>query len=164
MNITFEQLSKEHQTPAMKIYNYYVETTTSAFPSEPMPEEYFHKFLELAGDKYPAYAIMERQRVIGFCMLSAYHPAETFYRTACITIFIDKEYTGKGIGKICMDKLIRDGRKMGISHYISDISSENEASMKFHEKYGFTKVGDLPGIGEKLGREFGIVLMEYITE
>lgn len=61
--ITFEQLSTKHQSSVMKIYNYYVETTTSAFLSQSMPEEYFKVFLNMTEGKYPAYAVMDGDQV-----------------------------------------------------------------------------------------------------
>lgn len=158
--ITFEQLSTKHQNDVMKIYNYYVETTTSAFPSQPMPEAFFHVFLEMTEGKYPAYVVLDGENVAGFCMLTAYHSAQTFSKTASVTYFIDKEYTGKGIGKQCLEKLIEEAKKMGICHLISDISNENTGSINFHEKNGFRKVGEFEAIGEKLGRSFGLVLMQ----
>lgn len=158
--ITFEQLNSKHQNSVMKIYNYYVETTTSAFPSQPMPEEYFKVFLNMTEGKYPAYAVMDGDQVAGFCMLTAYHPAKTFSKTASVTYFIDKTYTGKGIGKQCLTKLIEDAKQIGICHLISDISTENTGSINFHEKNGFRKIGEFEGIGEKLGRSFGLVLMQ----
>lgn len=49
---------------------------------------------------------------------------------------------------------------MGIKHLVASISSENEASIHFHSNCGFRRAGELSDIGEKLGRGFGVVLMQ----
>ena len=42
----------------------------------------------------------------------------------------------------------------------AEISSENNGSISFHKKHGYSLVGELHDIGEKFGREFGIVYMQ----
>ncbi len=49
---------------------------------------------------------------------------------------------------------------MGIRHLIAEVSSENEGSLTFHQKHGFTVVGELKEIGYKLDRTFGVVLLQ----
>lgn len=161
MNISFEKISEKHQKDIMKIYNYYVENSTAAFPSNPMPEQ-FYGFLLQRCEGYPAYAVIDSDTgcVVGFCMLSAYLPLQTFTKSACLTYFIAPEYTGKGIGGECLQKLESEAKQMGITQLISDISSENNVSISFHKKHGFVLAGELSDIGEKLGRSFGIVYMQ----
>lgn len=72
-------------------------------------------------------------------------------------------YTGKDVGGKCLSKLIEAGKEMGIRHLVASISSENTASLRFHERQGFRRVGELSDIGEKLGRSFGVVLMQKDT-
>jgi len=159
MNIKFEPLSMSHQSPIMAIFNHYVEAGTAAFPSRPLPEPFFAMFLKKSEGGYPAYAVLDGEKVIGFCQLSPYNPMPSFRKTANCTYFIAPEYVGRGVGGECLKKLIEDGKNMGISCLIAEISSENEKSLAFHEKHGFKKVGELIDIGEKLGRSFGVVLM-----
>lgn len=160
MHIKFEELSEIHQIPVIDIYNYYVKTGTAAFPSEPIPYESFYRFLNIA-ESYPAYAVIyENTTVIGFCMLSEYLPHSTFHMTASLTYFLSPEYTGKGIGSMCIKKLEEEAKKRNIKNLISDISSENPGSINFHKKHGFAVIGELKGIANKFDRDFSLVLMQ----
>ena len=160
MNIAFEPLSMQHQTDVMTIFNHYILTSTAAFPGKPLPDPFFAMILKKSEGGYPAYAVRSDEKVVGFCQLSPYNPFSSFAGTACVTYFLAPEYTGKGIGAECLRILEENGKEMNISHLIAEISSENEASMYFHEKNGFRKVGELTEIGSKLGRSFGIILMQ----
>jgi len=160
MNVTFEPLSMTHQSAVMAIFNHYVETSTAAFPGRPLPEPFFAMFLKKCEGGYPSFAVLDGKTVIGFCQLSPYNPMPTFAKTAECTFFIAPEYTGKGVGKLCLSKLIEEGRQMGITHLISEVSSENEGSIRFHEANGFRKVGALESVGEKLGRVFSVVMLQ----
>lgn len=161
-HIQWEPLSLKHAAGVIKIFNYYIETATSAFPPEVLPESYCEKILDRT-EGYPAYALVdtaEGNRVAGFCFLASYSPLPTFRAAANITYFMAKEYTKRGLGKLCLDKLEEEARRRGISHLIADISSENTESIRFHEKNGFELAGELKGIGEKLNRTFGVVYMQ----
>jgi hypothetical protein len=56
--------------------------------------------MEMAKDN-PAFLIKAKDKIVGFCFLHAYNPLLNFKECAEITYFIDKDYTGKGIGKYC---------------------------------------------------------------
>lgn len=164
MNILFEELSKKHQIPVMDIYNYYVNNSTAAYPNEVVEYEYFTRFLNIAKD-FPAYAIMDDNHiVIGFCMLSDYIAHNSFRITASLTYFLSPDYTGKGIGSKCIEKLESEAKKRGITNLISDISTENIRSINFHRKHGFTEIGKLENVATKFGRDFGLVIMHKKLE
>ena len=161
MESRFVDLSETYRDEIMRIFNHYVENGTAAFPANPVPVQFFSMFLQKSAD-YPAYVLLapDTDQVLGFCMLSPYIPFLTFAGTACVTFFLDPAYTGRGLGSQCMEKLEDEAKKMHITHLLADISSENTGSIAFHKKHGFTVVGELQDIGEKLGRSFSITLME----
>jgi phosphinothricin acetyltransferase len=161
MQIKFEKMGIEHQTSIMKIFNYYIENSTAAFPASTLPEQFFAMLMEKAKG-YPAYAIIDSEtlEVAGFCLLSAYNPFSTFKETANISYFISLNYVGKGIGTQCLEVLEIEAIQMGIKHIIAEISSENQQSLKFHIKHGFKICGSLKNVGSKFNRKFDLVYMQ----
>lgn len=161
MQIIFEKMGIEHQESIMKVFNYYIETSTAAFPASALPEEFYFKLMEMTKG-YPAYTIVnsETHEVLGFCMLRAYNPFSSFNETAEISYFISKEHVGKGIGEQCLKKLESEAKQMGIKHIIAEISSENQQSLGFHNKCGFRTCGSLKNIGKKFERSFDVVYMQ----
>lgn len=161
MNIFFEKMDIRHATGVMKIFNYYADKTTAAFLPKAIPDHFFVSFLKRS-EGYPAYVLIDKDnsQVVGFAQLSAYNAIPTFQKTAKYTCFISPEYTGKGLGSMAFDKVEADAKASGLDNIISDISSDNGSSIRFHEKHGFKIVGKLSNIGEKFGRKFSIVLMQ----
>ncbi len=151
----------EHQKGVMEIYNYYVENGTAAFPSQKLPEQFYPMLLKKA-EGYPAYVLIDSKisKVIGFCMLSQFLPFSSFQGTACLTYFFAPDYTGNGLGSICLAKLENEARKKGIDNLIADISSDNTGSVSFHKKHGFSIAGELLNVGNKHNKSFGIVYMQ----
>lgn len=162
ISIQLEPLNVKHGAGVMKIFNYYVESTTSAFAPSLLPDTYFEMILKRT-EGYPAYVLIDtaaEDHVAGFCFLASYNPFATFNSTANITCFIEEGYTGLGLGKICLKRLEEDALLRGISNLIANISTENRASIRFHQKNGFEIAGELKDAGEKFNRTFGVVYMQ----
>ena len=91
MNISFEKMGMDHQKSVMEIFNYYISTSTAAFPNNELPEQFYLMLLKKS-EGYPAYVIKDSDCIIGFCSLSAYNPFSTFKGTATLTYFISEKY------------------------------------------------------------------------
>lgn len=160
-DVLFERMGEAHRAAVMQLFNIYVESGTAAFSDSALPMDAYDRFLEDA-KSYPSFVLMDplSGAAIGFCMLREWLSSPTFRRTACVTYFLAPAYLSRGLGTLCLNLLIREAEGMGIRHLIAEISAENEVSLHFHEKHGFRRVALLENIGFKLGREFGIVLMQ----
>lgn len=159
MKIAFENMSVEHGKDIIDIFNYYIDNSTSAFPDKAVPYDYYDKIIYVTKG-YPAFSIRREDKIIGFCFLHAYSPFPTFSECAEVTYFIDKEFTGKGIGKMALNKLETEAIKKGIKTILANISSENQGSLSFHKANGFKECGRFEGIAKKNGKQFDIVWMQ----
>ena len=159
MDISFEPMSERHRIPVIDIFNYYVENSFSAYAEKKVLYDYYNIFIEKTKG-YPAYAIKAGEDLVGFCFLTSYNPLPSFNETAQITYFIDKEHTGKGIGKIALKKLEDDAKRGGIRIILAHISSLNSESIAFHLKNGFRECGRFEKIIRKKDRTFDIIWMQ----
>ncbi len=159
MEITFEHMSDEHRTDIIDIYNYYAENSFSAYLDTKIPYEYYDKFIKMT-ENYPAFAIKAESKVIGFCFLHAYKPLPAFNSTAEITYFLDKDYRGRGIGRLALAKLESEARHKGIQSILANIASLNEESLAFHSKNGFRECGRFERVIKKKDKVFDVVWMQ----
>jgi phosphinothricin acetyltransferase len=154
----FVKMEPDHGKEVMEIFNYYIETTNAAYPQQPLPEVFFSKLMDMTAG-YPAFAVLSDKKVVGFCFLKPHNPLPTFRRSAEITYFIKKEYTGMGLGKMALDILEQEASKIGVRNILASISGNNEGSIKFHLKNGFIECGRFTDAGEKFGKTFDVVWM-----
>ena len=68
------------------------------------------------------------------------------------------------IGHLLMEELIKIAKVQKLHTMIAVIDSENQSSVKFHEKYGFKTVGIIKESGYKFDRWLDSVFMQLILE
>ena len=77
----------------------------------------------------------------------------TAYRcTADLSIYVDRACRGSGVGQKLYTEIERLGRERGIENLISIITFDNEVSLRFHRKNGFTEIGVMPAVAFKFGK------------
>lgn len=158
-DVIFEKLSDDHRTSVMDIYNFYIENGFSAYPEEKLEYDYYDNFLTIS-NKYPAFAIKVKDKVVGFCYLNSYNSLSSFKETAQITYFIEKNFIGKGIGVMALKKLEIEAESNGVKNILANISSVNKGSIAFHSKNGFVKCGEFENVIKKKNKEFNIIWMQ----
>lgn len=160
MDFKLDRVSTDDGKQIIDILNYYVENTFAAYPDANVPYEFFGLFMNMS-QGYPFLAAKDEDgKLLGFGLLRPHNPIPSFSKTAEITYFLAPEYTGKGIGKAILDRLLEDGKEKGITSILANISSLNPGSLAFHRKNGFVECGRFVGIGQKKGREFDVVWMQ----
>jgi phosphinothricin acetyltransferase len=141
----------------LQIFNYYAVNTFAAYPSGPVPPA----FMDHVTDGAIAFRVCEAGGdVCGFSLMKPFLPFQTCRQTATVTYFLSPPHTGKGVGSLLLSDLITIARKQGIRTLLANIASKNEASLRFHEKNGFTPCGRFHDAGIKFGEPFDIVWFE----
>lgn len=164
MNCVFMPLSESHRRPVVDIFNFFVENGFAAYPEDKVPDAFFDLLLKAAAG-YPAVVIIDQDasdQVAGFALMRPYHPVKTFERCAAVSYFLLPPYTHRGLGQKIIAYFMDEARQRGIDTLLADISSLNEASIRFHEKMGFEHCGRFRRIGRKRGRDFDVVWMQKL--
>ena len=161
MKLDFEVIEEKYRKDVIDIFNYYIENSTAAFREKAVDYSFLSHLLDDCIETFK-YVIILDSEVVGFCMLEYFIPIKGFSGTAEISYFIKEAFTGRGIGTLVLDRLERDAISCGVENLIANIISDNAQSIKFHEKHGFTKYGELEKAGKKFGRYINIVYMQKI--
>ena len=99
--------------------------------------------------------------VAGYAYAGVYRARPAYRYTVEDSVYVDKGYTGKGVGAALLPALIDGCARAGRRQIIAVIGdSANHASIRLHEKFGFTHVGMLPAVGYKFDRWVDSVLMQ----
>jgi phosphinothricin acetyltransferase len=146
------------------LYNALISTTTVAWTEEVESLEDRAAWFEerkRAGD--PVLVAQEDARVIGFCSFGEFRDNKKWpgYRfTAEITIHVEGEHHGKGVGRALIDELVSRARARGLHVLVAAVDGANAQSVGFHEAMGFRVVARMPEVGWKFGGWLELVFLQ----
>ena len=114
--------------------------------------------------KYKSFLIKCDNSACGYCYLSQHNKRSAYDRTAELSLYLKPEYSGKGSGKITIEKIEKIARANGIKNLIGIIAEENIQSVNLMNKCGFVKCAHFKKMGEKFGRILDVVAYQKILE
>ena len=110
---------------------------------------------------HPLLVAEEDGKVLGYASLSPYRDFDAYLQTVELSVYVAPESRGRGIASALMEAVLRLAREDAGTHtVVSVIAGGNAASVRLHEKFGFTYSGALHEVGLKFGRYLDIVNYE----
>lgn len=151
--VTLAPIAPEDIAACTELYNYYIENTCITLEEEPVtPEEFGARAARITKD-YPYIVARDGAgKPIGFAYLDVFNPRSAYRCTADLSIYVDRACRGSGVGQKLYAEIEQLGRERGIENLISIITSDNEGSLRFHRKNGFTEIGVMPAVAFKFGK------------
>lgn len=149
---------KEDIEALLDIYNYEVINSTATFDlNEKTLEQWTQWFYAHNVDNHPLIVAELEGVVAGYASLSPYREKEAYKSTVELSVYVSKEYRGRGVATALMQEIIRMAKDdKNIHTVVSVITSENRVSERLHDKMGFTFCGTIHQVGEKFGRYLDI--------
>ena len=134
------------------IYNYEVLNGVATFDTEPKTYEERLEWLNHHSSKYPCIVVEKEGKTLAWGSLTQYSTRKAYEGTCEISIYVDKESRGMGLGKVIIAELLERAKNNGIHVILSRVAGENEASKTLHVNFGFELVGILKEVGYKFDR------------
>lgn len=147
----------------LNIYNQAVLETTATFDLEVQTLEQRRVWFAHHGPRYPLVVAEEDGHVLGYCGLSPYGGKPGYRYTAEISIYIDHQQRGRGVGSQLMQHILDRAQRIGLHAILAHISRGNDASVRLHERFGFTFVGCLREVGHKFGQWQDVLIYQYMV-
>jgi len=142
------------------LLNALIATTTIEWTSTPRSIEDVREWLQ----QHEVVLVAEEQgEVVGLAAFGWFRDVVKWpgYRfTVEHTVHVREDRWGLGVGAALMRALIERARETGKHTMIAAIDSTNEASIRFHERLGFSEVARMPEVGAKFGRWLDLVLLQ----
>jgi phosphinothricin acetyltransferase len=120
------------------------------------------KWFEAHDDGHPILVAERDGQVAAFGALSKFHERSAYRRTTENAVYVRHDFVGQGIGSAMLAALIDRAKAIGHHAIIALIDSEQEASIRLHEKHGFVRCGHLKQVGFKMGRWLDVIYLEYL--
>lgn len=164
-DITIRPATRADLPRLTEIYNHYVINTPITFDLKPCTvEERAHWFAEHNdGARYRMFVAQddrEKGRVIGFAGSGRFRDRAAYDTTVETTIYCAPEATGRGVGTMMYRVLLDVLKDQDINRITAGITMPNDASIRLHERFGFTRVGVFTETGRKFDRYWDVCWME----
>ncbi len=104
-------------------------------------------------------------QVVGFAVLGRVSFRKVYAGVAEVSVYVEKQYVGQGVGSALLGALIEASERLGIWTLQAGIFPENKASIELHQKHGFRELGRREKVGKMTFGEMqgiwrDVVLME----
>jgi L-amino acid N-acyltransferase YncA len=148
----------------LDIYNDAILNTTAVFQYDvhtlEMRKEWF---AQKQKDGFPVFVAEENNAVVGFSTFGPFRAWQGYKHSVEHSIYVEKNERGKGIGKMLLQPLIDEARKMNMHTIIAGIDGDNKISIAFHKQFGFEEVGYIKEVGWKFDTWLDLVFMQLIV-
>ena len=164
MEIKLRSYQTEDTQAILEIINYNILNSTALYDYKIRTYEQQKAILEEKINKnFPVIIAEIEGEVLGFGMYSEFRFREAYKFTVEHSVYVNRNFQGKGIGKLLLKKLIRLAKKQKLHTMIAVIDSENQGSVEFHEEFGFKIVGIIKESGYKFDRWLHSVFMQLMV-
>ena len=162
-----ETATEAHLPAILGIYNEVIVNSTAVYSFEPVSLQDRRDWLELRRKQgFPVLAALDaRGEVEGFASYAEWRGAWPGYRhTVEHSVHVRADRRGQGVGRALLEALIPLARIQGKHVLIGGIDAQNDASIRLHEKLGFTRAAYFHQVGRKFDRWLDLVFMEKLLD
>jgi phosphinothricin acetyltransferase len=145
----------------VEIYNSTIASRMVTADTEPVTVESKLKWFEEHNTVNRPLWVIEsnEQQIIGWVSFQSFYGRPAYNATVEISIYLDSEQRGKGLGKEILQYCINQAPNFGIKTLLGFIFSHNEPSLKLFRHFGFEDWATLPNIAVLDGHERGLKIL-----
>ncbi|WP_433996253.1 N-acetyltransferase family protein [Bradyrhizobium jicamae] len=126
----------------------------------PEPDDLRDRRKNLRNTRLPHLVAVEHGEVVGYAYVVLFRKRPAYRYTVKHSIYVHHQYVGQGVGRILLQELIDTCAAAGFRQMIGYIDGDNAASLALHDRFGFARVGRLPGVAYRHGRWSDSVMVQ----
>jgi L-amino acid N-acyltransferase YncA len=145
------------------IYNEVIANSTAVFSNQPVTVEERRVWWQArTAQGYPVIVAQDERGVAGFGTFGDFRAWPGYRFTVEHTLHVRADARGRGLGTQLLRELIARARALGKHVMIAGVDADNAASMRLHERLGFTAAGCLRQVGYKFDRWLDLVFLQRL--
>jgi L-amino acid N-acyltransferase YncA len=162
--VTIREGTPQDADALAAIYNHYVFNTIVTFEETPIEPSEMARRIQVVQDASLPWLVAEGGgELVGYAYAGPWKPRVGYRFTVEISIYLDREATGRGIGTALYTRLFEILAARGIRCIIGGIALPNDVSIVLHEKFGMRKVAHFERNGIKFGRWIDVGYWQKLT-
>jgi phosphinothricin acetyltransferase len=158
MGPTCIRIARAPDRPAIDaIYAHYVLTSTCTYAEEPDPDDVRQAWFDAHGPEHPITVMEQDGTILGWGSLSPWRERSGYRHSVELSVYLRPESCHQGLGRELLADLVARAEALGYHSILGGISADQLASIRLHERLGFTRVAHLREVGFKFGRWLDVV-------
>ena len=164
VGVTIRPATLADAAAIVEIYNREVLETTATFDLVPRTLAQQQEWLAARSGAFAAIVAVEpvTRQVVGFASLSPYKERAAYRTTVEDSIYVHRDYNGRGIGTTLLGRLIDVARESGFHSVVGRIEAGGDASRALHASLGFELVGIEREVGRKFNRWLSVAVYQKL--
>lgn len=143
------------------IYNQGIEDRVGTFETELRPAGMVTSWFD---GKHPIVVVEENEEIVAYASTSAYRPRACYTGIAEFSVYVRRDWRGKGAGRLALQQLLRECEAAGFWKLVSRAFVENVVSRGLLRSLGFREVGIYEKHGQLDGIWHDVVIVEYLIK
>ncbi len=145
------------------IYNQGIEDRVATLETDLRTREERRHWLATRSPRHPVIvAAADGVGVVGWGSLNSFNPREAYRFVADFSIYVERGWRGKGVGRVMLTRLIELGREHGYHKLVLSAFPTNESGMALYTRLGFRTVGVYQEQGQLDGKWVDTIVMEKL--
>ena len=165
--ITIRTATLQDAASILHIYSYYIENTAITMEYDVPSLESFENRIRKILEHYPYLVAEQDGNILGYAYAGKFHERAAFFRSAEVSIYVDKDARKHGLGRMLYEALEKELKELGMlniyaSIAYADVEDEylNHNSTQFHEHMGYKQVACFNQCAYKFHRWYDLIWME----
>lgn len=144
------------------IYSHYVENSSVTLEETiPSIEEIYARWKNSTEKSLPYIIAKYDGKIVGYAYAFPYRHRSAYRFTVEESVYIAKDYHGKGLGKLLLGEIITSCKTLGYKQMVAVIAgADNAPSIVLHTKLGFVQAGVLKNVGFKFEKWIDTIIMQ----
>jgi phosphinothricin acetyltransferase len=147
-----------------RVYNQGIQDRVATLETEERTPDERRGWLATRGARHPVLVVESGGEVVAWGSLNPFNPRRAYDHVADFSIYVDRAWRGRGLGRRLLDALIARARALGYHKLVLSAFPWNQAGMATYRRAGFREVGIYREQGRLDGRWVDTVVMEKILE
>ena len=145
-----------------EIYNQGIEERVATLETELRTPEERRQWMAARGARHPVVVAERDGRVVGWASLNAFNPRRAYDHVADLSVYVDRAWRGKGVGRRLIDHVTALARQLTYHKIVLAAFPENAQGMALYERVGFRTVGIYREQGQLDGKWVDVIVMEKL--
>jgi L-amino acid N-acyltransferase YncA len=145
-----------------RIYNQGIEDRLATLETELRTPQERRQWLRSRDPRHPVIAAENDGEIVGWASLNVFNPREAYRFVADISVYVERGWRGKGVGRALLARLLELGREHGYHKLVLSAFPFNAAGVALYERLGFRTVGIYQEQGRLDGHWVDTIVMERL--